>query len=219
MFQPYDQVIRSYGHYCGLAKALDVVGDRWSLLVVRELLVGPRRYGELLDGLPGIATNLLADRLRHLQSSGVVDRDDQGRYLLTEWGKGLAEPVYALGRWAAPLMGEMAEGDAFRGQWLVHPVKALFGEQDSHRPNVTLEIRAEGSPMTVECVDGEVHVRPGQAPRPDVVVTGPPDGIVAVLAGRLDKASAAARGVDVVGDARLLRRLRPTVTSATRAHP
>src|SRR5437867_2803421 len=134
--------MRSYRQYCALAKALDVVGDRWSLLIVRELLVDPRRYGELLDGLPGIATNLLAERLRELQAAGVVDRDEAGRYLLTEWGQGLAEPVYALGRWATPLMAEMAEGDAFRGHWLVHPVKVLFGDPDPRRLPLTVEVRA-----------------------------------------------------------------------------
>jgi DNA-binding HxlR family transcriptional regulator len=201
--------MRSYHQYCGLAKALDVVGDRWSLLVVRELLVGARRYGELLDGLPGIATNLLADRLRDLRSAGVVERDDEGRYALTAWGEGLAGPVYALGRWAAPLLGRMAEDDTFRGQWLVHPVRAIFGDPDPRRPDVSMEVRADGSPMTLECVNGEVGVRPGAPAQPAVVVSGPPDAIIGLLAGHLDKEAAAARGVAVVGDARLLRKLRP----------
>ena len=74
--------MRSYRQYCGLARALDVIGERWSLLIVRELLDGPRRYNELLEGLPGIATNLLTDRLRNLEADGVLRRLDDGRYAL-----------------------------------------------------------------------------------------------------------------------------------------
>ena len=89
--------MRSYGQYCALARALDVIGDRWALLIVRELLDGPRRYNELLAGLPGVATNLLAERLRTLESSGVVESSADGRYALTAWRIGLREPIYALG--------------------------------------------------------------------------------------------------------------------------
>src|SRR5207248_3976431 len=96
-------VVRSYRQYCGLARGLDVIGDRWILLIVRELLNGPRRYNELLDGLPGIATNLLADRLRDLVDTGVLERREGQTYALTEWGEGLRDVVFALGRWARPL--------------------------------------------------------------------------------------------------------------------
>src|SRR5690625_6913914 len=96
---------RDYGQYCGLARALDVVGDRWNLLIVRQLLMAPARYGELRDGLPGIATNLLTDRLRDLENAGVLERrlSDGGSaisYALTEWGAQLREPIYALVRWS-----------------------------------------------------------------------------------------------------------------------
>src|SRR6202042_2649537 len=95
IFKPgwYYGSMRSYDQYCAVARALDVVGDRWTLLIVRELLIRPSRYGELQDGLPGVATNLLAERLRHLEESGVVTRDKQGLYELTGWGKRLATPV------------------------------------------------------------------------------------------------------------------------------
>src|SRR5918994_5896036 len=97
--------MKSYGQYCALARGLDVVGDRWVLLIVRELLIGPRRYGELAHGLPGIATNLLAERLRTMHANGLVARTDDDRYQLTEWGDGLSEVAAAIGRWASPLMG------------------------------------------------------------------------------------------------------------------
>jgi len=92
---------RDYGQYCGLARALDVVGDRWNLLIVRQLLMGPARYGELREGLSGVATNLLTDRLRDLETAGVVERRLSGdgsaiTYALTEWGAQLREPIHAL---------------------------------------------------------------------------------------------------------------------------
>ena len=94
--------MRSYDQYCALAKALDVVGDRWTLLVVRELLVRPCRYSELQDGLTGIATNLLAERLRQLESAGVIGRNGDGRYELTDRGRRLGAAVHELVRWARP---------------------------------------------------------------------------------------------------------------------
>ena len=119
--------MRSYGQYCALAKALDVVGDRWTLLVVRELLLRPCRYGELQDGLPGVATNLLAERLRALEEGGVVTRDEDGRYVLTEWGNRLATPVGELIRWATVLMGDKHDSEAFRSRWLELPLQLMFG--------------------------------------------------------------------------------------------
>src|SRR5439155_537731 len=112
---------RSYNQYCGLALALDVIGERWSLLIVRELLEGRRRFNELLDGLPGIATNLLAERLRELEPRGVIEHGEDGRYALTPWGRGLRESIYALGRWAGPLMVERGDS-AFRPETGNHAV-------------------------------------------------------------------------------------------------
>ncbi|HEY3465387.1 MAG TPA: helix-turn-helix domain-containing protein [Amycolatopsis sp.] len=122
---------RSYGQYCGLARALDVVGDRWNLLVVRQLLVGPARYRDLLDGLPGVATNLLADRLRDLEFAGVVERRsaDEGNavvYALTPWGAELREPVEGLIRWSTPRMTSGPGGDHFRVDWLAVALPALL---------------------------------------------------------------------------------------------
>ena len=109
----YNLPVKSYAQYCGLARALDVVGERWSLLIVRELLEGPRRYSELMAGLPGIATNLLVERLRGLEANEVIHRSEDGRYSLTPWGQDLHEVVYALGRWAGPLMAR-PRGDGVR---------------------------------------------------------------------------------------------------------
>lgn len=202
--------MRPYGQYCALARGLDVIGDRWVLLIVRELLVGPRRYGELAHGLPGIATNLLADRLRTMQANGLVARTDDDRYQLTERGEGLREVVAAIGRWASPLMEGIADGDSFRSYWIAHPVAALFPGVDPARPELSIEVRCGDEPMTIHCAEGRVSVQPGQAAAPDLVLTGPPDATIGLFARQIDAAQAKARGLAITGDLRLLRRLRPT---------
>jgi DNA-binding HxlR family transcriptional regulator len=207
--------LKSYGQYCAVARGLDVIGDRWVLLIVRELLGGPRRYGELADGLPGIATNLLAERLRTMQANGLVARTDDDRYGLTEWSHGLREVLAAIGRWASPLMGTIADGDAFRSHWIIHPVAALFPDVDPARPELSIEVRCGDEPMTIRSAEGGVSVQPGRAAAPDVVLTGPPDATIGLLARQIDAAEAKARGVAITGNPRLLRRLRPT-TPTTR---
>lgn len=201
--------MRSYDQYCAVARALDVVGDRWTLLIVRELLIRPCRYGELQDGLPGVATNLLAERLRNLEESGVVTRDEQGRYELTAWGKGLATPVRELVRWAAPLMNEKRRGDSFRSRWLEIPLDLMFGGSDPNRPDLEVEVRAGGEEaVTLVSRSGEVRSHSGPANTPDVVVSGPADTIIGLLAGRLDKDAAVAEGVSILGEFEQVARLR-----------
>src|SRR6058998_380570 len=121
--------MRSYDEYCAMAKSLDVVGDRWTLLIVRELaLSGACRYTDLRNGLPGIATNLLADRLRELERAGLIESEAAPPpvattlFSLTERGRALAPALRELGIWGAPLMpAGPAERDAFRGHWLAFP--------------------------------------------------------------------------------------------------
>jgi DNA-binding HxlR family transcriptional regulator len=209
--------MRTYGQYCGLARGLDLIGDRWVLLVVRELLNGPRRYGELLDGLPGIATNLLAERLRSMQDSGLVTKTDDDRYELTERGEGLREVLLAIGRWAYPLMGSIEPDEVFRSQWIVHPISALFPDVDPSRPDLVIEVRCGDAPMTIRSSDGRVSVHEGAASAPDVVLTGPPDATLGLIAHRLDARQAKERGVAITGDARLLRRLRPSGRTTAKA--
>lgn len=207
----YTRHVRSYNQYCGLARGLDVIGDRWVLLIVRELLPGPRRYGELLDGLPGIATNLLAERLRTMQEQGLVEKDGDERYALTPWGEGLREVLYSIGRWAYPLMGAQEPDESFRSHWIVHPIGAMFPGVDPTRPELTIEARCGDTPMTIRSHDGAVTAHHGPAAAPDVVLTGPPDAVVGFIAQRIDRAEAEKRGLAVTGDLRALRKLRPSV--------
>jgi DNA-binding HxlR family transcriptional regulator len=192
--------VRSYHQYCALAKALDIVGDRWTLLVMRELLIRPSRYGELQESLPGIASNLLAARLRLLEENGVIAKTEDGRYTPTEWGEFLREPVQALVRWAAQLMLTHEEGDAFQAQWLAHPIEVIFGGVEPSRAPFIAEIRTAGGTITMESSGGQMRVREGSAQAPDLVITGHPDAIIGVLAGVLDRRGAEEQGVSVLGD-------------------
>ena len=151
---------RSYHQFCGLARALDVVGDRWSLLIVRQLLVGPARYTELLAGLPGIATNLLADRLRQLEDAGVVekgpaDRAGASTYALTPWGEELRGAVDGLIRWSAPLMARGPGDDRFQVEWLALALPALLTGRRAPR---TIGIHIDGELLQVRVTSRGVEV-------------------------------------------------------------
>src|SRR5260370_8084608 len=137
--------MRSYRQYCPVAKALDVVGDRWSLLIVRELMIrGPCRYTDVRKGVPGIATNLLAERLRELEQAGVIRREAAPPpvattlFHLTSRGEDLRPAMLALGRWGAPLMEEAPGDDVFQTPWL-SPTLALFlPHPPPHPPPITI---------------------------------------------------------------------------------
>jgi DNA-binding HxlR family transcriptional regulator len=211
--------VRSYGQFCAVARALDVVGDRWSLLIVRDLVLrGPSRYTDLRNGLPGIATNLLADRLRALEEAGVVRRADPGPpvattlYELTPWGAELAPVIQALGMWGTRLFARGRGDDAFRSDWLALPLGWL-SDGAPGEPPATIEIRTGDGPLVVT-VDGSVRTQAGAAEHPDAVIEGPPEAIVGLLLGRLDRAGAAERGVRIDGDASALARLRPPALPA-----
>jgi len=208
--------MRSYGQYCALAKALDTVGDRWTLLIVRELaLRGGCRYTDLREGLPGIATNMLADRLREMEEAGIVRREEAPPpvattlFSLTERGEELMPVLYALGRWGSPLMGERGEEDEFRSHWLKYPLEQLFADADPDEPPVTLQLRAGDAPMIVETSDGAIRARPGTAEHPDAIITGEPEAVIGLLRGTIDLRAAKREGVRVEGDAKALARVRP----------
>lgn len=210
----YDGWMRSYGQFCGLAKALDAVGDRWSLLIVRELLLqGPCRYTDLLRGLPGIATNLLAERLRHLEEVGVVAREDARPpvatplYRLTARGEGLVPVVGALGRWGGSMLMEASDGDAFRTYWMALPVELYCRDASPDLPPVEIEVRTGDEPIVLRTEDGRIRFRRGRAQRPDAVLAGPPRLVIGVLTGMLGLPEAAAAGLAVEGEVTVLDRV------------
>jgi DNA-binding HxlR family transcriptional regulator len=213
--------MRSYGQYCSVARALDVIGDRWNLLIVRELLLrGPCRYTDLLAGLPGIATNLLADRLRDLEQLGVITREQAPPpvattlFGLTERGQALRPVLIELGRWGAPLMLERAEGSAFRSEWLGLPVELFLSDRAPERGPVTIELRTQDEVMTIAAGATGISTRKGAADDPDLVVSGAPELVIGVLGGALGIEAAQEAGLELAGDAGALERLLPPRATA-----
>ncbi|MEC3957784.1 helix-turn-helix domain-containing protein [Nocardia sp. CDC153] len=189
---------RSYDQYCGLARALDVIGGRWSLLIVRELLVGPARYGELQAGLPGIATNLLAERLRELEETGIVQRTlaAEGNgvvYMLTPWGSELRGAVGALVNWSTPLMisGPRAD-DSFRGHWLVVALNSLLADRRSDTPT-TVGVAVDDEVVSVRIDEKGTHVELCRGEEPATVLRGEAAVVLGMASGMLtvDQAVAA----------------------------
>ena len=181
---------RSYGQYCGLARALDVVGDRWNLLIVRQLLVAPARYRQLAEGLPGIATNRLADRLRELEAAGVLERclsDDDGRvvYALTVWGAELRGPIEGLVRWSTPMMVRGPEGDRFRPEWLLIALPALFAGRIPVKWPATLGITVDGYMIQAHALRSGIQVAPHDGRELDAVITADAQIVLGLAVGML----------------------------------
>lgn len=180
------------------------------------MLQGACRYTDLLGGLPGIATNLLASRLRDLEAAGVVYREDARPPIattlfgLTPRGQALKPVLLELIGWGAELMiPGPAEGDAFRGHWLAAPVQLYLADQAPDGPKVTIELRSEGhEPVTLEVSGGEVGTRPGSAEDPELTIAGPPQLILGLLSGMLEVDAAKSLGLRCEGDLEILRRLR-----------
>ncbi|MFJ9175418.1 winged helix-turn-helix transcriptional regulator [Streptomyces sp. NPDC102360] len=149
---------RSYDQYCAVARALDVVGDRWTLLVARELLAGPRRYTDLHADLPGVSTDMLATRLKDMERDGLAERrrlpapTSAYVYELTERGRGLLPVLQALGEWGAPGLAERRPTDAVRAHWLALPLARQ------------LEALGEPGAVEVRVDEGVFHVRVGGDP-------------------------------------------------------
>ena len=199
--------MRSYGQYCGLARSLEVVGDRWNLLIVRQLLVGSARYRDLVDGLPGIATNLLADRLRDLEASGVIERRlaDKGsvvEYALTSWGAELREPIEGLIRWSTPLMVRGPEGDSFRLEWLALAVPALLDARVKVRSSATVGLQVGDDPLLqLRAARSGFEVGPHDGRELDATVRADPMCVLGLAAGALTLGDARALGlVAIEGD-------------------
>jgi DNA-binding HxlR family transcriptional regulator len=209
--------MRSYGQYCSVAKALDLVGDRWTLLIVRELLLrGAIRYTDLRAGLPGIATNLLADRLRALEAAGVVAREEPGPpiattlFRLTPRGEELRPAVEALGRWGIPLMvAGPATGDAFRAPWLAFPVEQFLADRSPEGPPVRIAVHTDEGAIVIESRDGRIETFPGTADEADAVLSGPPYALMGLFSGRVDLPRAESLGLRYEGDREALCRLLP----------
>ncbi len=212
--------MRSYDEYCAIAKSLDVVGDRWTLLIVRELaLRGPSRYTDLRNGLPGIASNLLAERLRELERAGVITREDAPPpiattlFRLTPRGDELRPVLDGLFRWGMPLMNEQNPRDAVRSHWLAGALATMLTDRHPDAPPVTIELQTGDEPIVIQAQDGTIQIRLGSAESPDATLAGPPMPIMGLLLGLLELADVKARGVSFQGEPAIFDRIGAHVTA------
>ena len=202
--------MRSYRQYCGLARSLEVVGDRWNLLIVRQLLIAPARYRDLVNGLPGIATNLLADRLRELESFGVIERRLAGEgnaveYRLTPWGAELRTPIENLISWSTPLMVRGPEGDAFRPEWLTLAIPALLGARVKIRSSSTIGLDV-GELLALRATRAGFEVHRHESGELAATIRAEPSYILGLAAGAITLDDARALGlVEVDGDESVVR--------------
>lgn len=209
--------MKSYGQLCSIARALDVVGDRWTLLIVRELLIGGElRFGEVQRGLPGIATNLLTQRLRDLEANGVVIREPSSgtsgtpTYQLTDRGRALDGVLRELLKWGAATVPDAPNDAIFQMHWLIQPARFLLKDHRPEDPAVAIRFGTFDDGFDLTAAGGAITVNPCQRDAsPMAAVTGPGPILVALLQGAMPLPSAIAHGVHVAGDARALMRVLP----------
>lgn len=171
---------RTYGQYCGVARALEMVGERWALLIVRDLLVGPKRFTDLLNGLSGIPTNILTARLKEMEEAGVVRRRLlAGRaslvvYELTEYGKRLEDVVLAMGRWGAQSLGTQAADEIITTDSMIMAFRTIFVPEAA--VGVSVRYQLHFGPMTIHVIlnDGMLTVGAGLLDNPDLVIRAIP---------------------------------------------
>jgi DNA-binding HxlR family transcriptional regulator len=212
---------RSYGQYCGVTTAAELVTERWALLIIRDLLVGPRRYTDLKQGLPRIPTNILAARLKELQEGGVIRRVPLARcglvYELTAYGRELEPVVLALGRWGFRSMGDPKADDIVTADSLTIALRTAF--QPSREPaELDFQIQLGDVELRARVHDGELSVFQIAPPAPPIggslpsgeaelrFATGP--GIRHLIGGTLTPTQAVEQDVVTIleGDLRMLER-------------
>ena len=204
---------RTYGDGCAIAHALDLVGERWALLVVRELLLGPKRFTDLRSGLPKASPNVISERLRELERAGVVTRDtlpppaSSRVYALTDWGRELEENVISLARWAtrSPSLPRDAPMGA---DSVMLALKGRFDRDAAQGLRSRYDVRLGEGRFRVEVSDGEIEVARGGADRPDASIDTDPGTLFAVLWTGRSLADAQQTGeLAIEGDAAAVERL------------
>ncbi|HTZ55053.1 MAG TPA: winged helix-turn-helix transcriptional regulator [Candidatus Acidoferrum sp.] len=205
-------VKRAYGQYCGFARALEVVGERWALMIVRDLLVGSKRFSDLLRGLPGIPTNILTARLKELEEAGIVQRRAVPRpgsgvaYELTDAGSALEATVLALGRWGAERLDTPREGEIVTDDSLAMALRTTFRPEAAGKSKASYVVRAGNVEIHAIVQDGNVKVGRGALPDPDLIIESGP-ALRALLAGETAPEEALRKKlVRIQGDPRLLDR-------------
>jgi DNA-binding HxlR family transcriptional regulator len=200
--------VKTYAQRCPLARALDVIGERWTLLVVRELLLGPRRYTDLLDGLPGVGTNILAARLADLQAAQLVSKRTLPPpaavtvYELTEAGRALGPSIETLSEWGEQHGAPATEQQTIRPAWILLSAERHSSGLEEGR---SCELRVGRDVFELRGSDGELSVASGSAASPDAVVTIEPEVLYALSTRQLTP-QAAGRRAQIDGDADLAAR-------------
>jgi DNA-binding HxlR family transcriptional regulator len=215
--------MKSYQQYCSVARALDIVGDRWVLLIVRELLaLGPSRYSDLQRGLPGIASNLLAERLKGMEAEGLLERYDApppvgtALYQLTARGRELQDVVHALARWGLDRMVTGAGAtDTIQPQWTALFAALELSPHVASDTEVVVGIETGDEAVRAILRPGTFEIRRGLTPDADVTLSGDPLLVGAVLSGRRTPKQAVDLGLVITGASSVLTKLlrSPTRTS------
>lgn len=178
--------MRSYDQFCPVARGLDKIGGRWTILIVRELLLGPRRYSDLEAGLPGVTPNVLAERLRDLRAAGIVRRSKLPPpgvavvYELTDLGEDLRPVVDALTRWGLQLFDVPQPQDSFRLDWLLGCLRASFRPELASAVRESYEFRVDGEVFHIRIEDGNLDVRHGPAADRACVISADLTSLLAV---------------------------------------
>lgn len=207
---------RDYGQFCGLVRALEMVGERWALLIVRDLLVSPKRYTDLREGLPKIPSNILSTRLKELEEAGIVHRQVQPPpsravvYELTEYGYELEDIVLRLGRWGAKSLTMPKPDEIVTVDSMIMAMRSTFCPEAARDLTTSYELRMGGIILHMHIDNGKLTVGAGELPGADLVIeTGP--AIKALMTGEMSPADAIKNGsVRLDGDPRLLARFAET---------
>jgi DNA-binding HxlR family transcriptional regulator len=204
---------RTYGDGCAIAHGLDLVGERWALLVVRELLLGSKRYTDLKRGLPNASPNVISERLRELEQAGVIRRDklpppaSSHVYELTDWGRDLEDTVVSLGRWATrspSLPREVPIG----ADSVVLALKARLQPDAAEQLQATYELRFGEDRFHIAASDHTIEIARGGADHPDATIESKPGALFAVLADGRSLADARHAGdIKIDGDIAAVKRL------------
>jgi DNA-binding HxlR family transcriptional regulator len=175
---------RQYGQACSVAGALDRIGERWSLLIVRELLLGPMRFSDLARAVGGAPTDVLTKRLRDLEQDGIVHRCELDppasavAYELTELGRELDRPLLELGRWGLNFY-EASDVDELEPSWLPNSLRVVL--QPPADVAMTVQLRSDGHAFRLRIAGGTISAQRGEAADPDLTLAGPPRAVLGAL--------------------------------------
>lgn len=204
-----------YQQYCALARTLDVAGDRWTLLIVRELAPGPRRFTDLIDGLPGVSRKLLTDRLRALERDGIIARQElpppaaRQVYELTDDGRDLATAMAPLIAWGARRIGDRTPGETFRARWPAVAMAGLADREAAKGVSETYQYLVGDSAFHFTVDDGSIELHDGRAGNPAVTWTTDEETWADIASGKITASSAAVTGaLTIAGDPQAAKRLR-----------